>query len=414
MMSRERPARHDGLGGLSVNASTSPMTARDTAKLAFRFVLIIGVVNLFADLTYEGGRAITGPFLGSLGATATAIGFIAGFGELVGYALRSVSGYFADRTRRYWAFVFAGYAVNMLAVPALALAGNWPFAAALIILERTGRATRRPNVEAMISHAGKSIGQGWVFGLNEALDQTGATIGPLVTALVLYLHGGFRHAFAVLVVPALLCLATLAATRLLYARPQELEERQGRTLQARGFSKAYWLYFVAGALIAAGFADFALVAFHFQKAGTVPQGIIPVFYAAAMAAGALGSLVFGRLLDRVGFGVLLLAFFLSALFAPCVFAGGFAVALTGMVLWGIGMGVQDSMLKAVLAGAVGPERRSMAFGVFDTGFGIAWFLGSAAMGALYDISIPGLIAFSVALQLAALPVLVMARRSARG
>ncbi len=390
------------------------MTTRNTARLAFRFVLIIGVVNLFADMTYEGGRAITGPFLGMLGASATIIGFVAGFGELAGYALRSASGYLANRTRRYWAFVFVGYAVNMLAVPALALAGNWPVAAALIVLERTGRAIRRPNVEAMISHAGKSIGQGWVFGLNEALDQTGATIGPLITALVLYLRGGFRHAFAVLLASAVLCLATLLAARLLHARPQDLEEGRTAPRGSRGFSRAYWLYLVAGALIAAGFADFALVAFHFQKAGTVPQGAIPVFYAAAMAAGALGSLTFGRLLDRLGFGVLLLTFFLAALFAPCVFAGGFALALVGMVLWGIGMCVQDSMLKAVLSGVVEPERRSTAFGVFDTGFGIAWFIGSAALGVLYDISIPGLIAFSVVLQVAALPVFVLARRCERG
>src|SRR5437667_7064295 len=130
-------------------------------RSAFSFVLIIGIVNLFADLTYEGARGIIGPFLGSLGASAAIVGFVAGFGELVGYGLRSVSGYFADKTHKYWAVAFAGYAINMLAVPALALAGSWPLAAALVVAERTGRAIRRPAVERMLSHAGKSIGQGW-------------------------------------------------------------------------------------------------------------------------------------------------------------------------------------------------------------------------------------------------------------
>jgi hypothetical protein len=120
------------------------MENRDLTKSAFRFVLIIGIVNLFADMTYEGARGITGPFLGSLGATATIVGFVAGFGELIGYSLRSVSGYFADKTQKYWIVTFGGYLVNMLAVPALALAGNWPLAAALIVAERTGRAIRRP------------------------------------------------------------------------------------------------------------------------------------------------------------------------------------------------------------------------------------------------------------------------------
>src|ERR1700676_3789105 len=185
----------------------------DVAKLAFRFVLIIGVVNFFADMTYEGARSIVGPFLGSLGASAAVVGFVAGFGEMVGYGLRSVSGYFADKTHRYWAVAFLGYAINMFAVPALALAGNWPLAAALIVAERTGRAIRRPAVESMLSRAGQSIGRGWVFGLNEALDQGGATVGPLITALVLYFHGSYQNAFAALLISALVCLGTLVIAR---------------------------------------------------------------------------------------------------------------------------------------------------------------------------------------------------------
>jgi MFS family permease len=386
----------------------------DKAKEAFRFVLIIGVVNLFADLTYEGARSLVGPFLGSLGASAAAIGFVAGFGELMGYGLRAVSGYFGGRTHKYWTFAFAGYAINMLAVPALALAGNWPLVAVLVVLERTGRAIRRPNVEAMISHAGKSIGHGWVFGLNEALDQTGATVGPLVTAVVLYLHGGYQQAFGVLLVPALLCLGTLVVAWRLHRHPEELDERPNRLLQTRGFSKSYWLYVLGGGCIAAGFADFSLIAFHFQRTGTVAPNLVPVLYATAMAAGAVSSLLFGWLLDRLGTSMLFVAFLLSALFAPCVFAGGLGLAVLGMVLWGCGMGAQDSLLKAVLAGVIPPEKRSMAFGVFDTGFGLAWFAGSAAMGLLYAKSIAALIILSVGLQLLALPVFAFARWRSRG
>src|SRR2546430_2394635 len=218
------------------------------SRSALQFVLIIGIANFFADFTYEGARGIIGPFLGSLGASATIVGFVAGFGELVGYGLRSVSGYFADKTHRYWTVTFVGYAISMLAVPALALAGNWPLAAALVIAERTGRAIRRPAVEAMLSHAGKSIGQGWVFGLNEALDQTGATLGPLITAFVLYRHGDYHHAFAVLLISALLCLAVLFVAWFLHRRPHEMEGSALPSSSGR-FSKAYWLYLAAGTLI---------------------------------------------------------------------------------------------------------------------------------------------------------------------
>lgn len=386
------------------------MTNQNVARLALRFVLIIGVVNFFADMTYEGARSIVGPFLGSLGASATIVGFFAGLGELAGYTLRSLSGYFADKTRQYWVIAFVGYAINMLAVPALALAGNWPVAAALMVSERTGRAVRKPAVESMLSHAGKSLGQGWVFGLNEALDQTGATLGPLITAWVLYRRGDFHQGFAWLLIPALLCLATLFVAWLLQRRPHELEEETEKPTLSRGFSKTFWLYLTAGSLIAAGFADFSLIAFHFRKTGTVAQDLVPVFYAAAMAAAALSGLVFGKLLDKVGPPILMVAFSVPAFFAPLVFLGGTRLEFLGMILWGVGMGAQDSCLKAVLAPVVPSEKRSTAFGVFDTGFGVFWFVGSAVMGFLYDQSLPALIAFSIALQLAALPVFALAKR----
>lgn len=382
-------------------------------RLALRFVVAVGIVSLFADMTYEGARGIAGQFLLTLGASATVVGFVAGFGELAGYGLRSVFGYLADKTHKYWAFIFAGYIINLLAVPALALAGNWPVAAALMIAERTGKAIRRPPVHAMLAHAGSQIGTGWAFGLHEALDQTGATIGPLITALILYLHGGYHEAFAALLISALLSLATLIAARISYPRPHELEERKPVTLKAKGFSKSYWLYAVAGMFIAAGFADFSLVAYHFQKAGVVPQSLIPVFYSAAMVTGAITPLFLGKLLDKLGLPIVLSGFLLSALFAPCVFLGGFWTGLIGMILWGLGMGAQDSLLRAVLTGVIPSDKRSTAFGVFDTLFGVAWFAGSAAMGVLYDTSIPALVIFSVVLQLAALPFFVLAKTAAK-
>lgn len=379
-------------------------------KRALRFVIAIGIVSLFADMTYEGARGIAGQFLLTLGASATVVGFVAGFGELAGYGLRSLFGYLADKTHKYWAFIIVGYAINLLAVPALALAGNWPLAAALIIAERAGKAIRRPSVHAMLAHAGSQIGTGWAFGLHEFLDQTGATIGPLITALILYLHGGYPEAFAALLITALLSLASLAAARIAYPRPQELEERKPTALQTKGFTKSYWLYAVAGMCVAAGFADFSLIAFHFQKTNSVPVSLIPVFYSAAMVTGGFASLLFGKLLDQWGLPIVLLAFFLGALFAPCVFLGGFALALIGMILWGLGMGAQDSLLKAVLSPTIAPDKRSTGFGVYDTAFGIAWFAGSAAMGLLYDKSILAVVIFSVALQLAALPFFAWARK----
>ncbi|MFN2623746.1 MAG: MFS transporter [Chthoniobacterales bacterium] len=382
-----------------------------SATTAFRFVLVLGIANLFADMTYEGARSSTGQFLGTLGASAAVIGFTAGLGELLGYVLRSVSGLIADKTGKYWVVAIVGYVVNMLAVPALALAGNWPLAAGLIISERTGRAIRKPATEAMLSFAGKHIGQGWVFGLNEALDQTGAAIGPLILSFTLWRKGNYQAGFGLLLIPALFTIAIVLFARYFFPNPHDLEPAE--EIRAERFSSAFWYYLAANACIGAGLADFALIGYHFQNTAAVGKDLIPVYYAAAMATGALGGLIFGKLFDKFGLVVLLGIFFLSAFFAPLVFLGHSWVALLGMILWGLGMAAQGSLINAVIAGVVPANKRSSAFGLFDTGFGIAWFIGSALMGILYNKSLLALIAFSVALQLLSLPLFLVAKQNSR-
>lgn len=375
---------------------------------AYRFVVIIGITNLFADMTYEGARSITGPFLQMLGASAAVVGFTAGFGEFVGYALRSVTGFIGDRTGCYWFIAILGYAINMLAVPALALSGNWPAAAALIVGERTGRAVRKPVTEAMLSFVARQVGPGRTYGIAEFLDQLGATAGPLIVAFVLFRQFSYQAGFALLLVPAILTVVTLLIARRAYPDPRSLEP--ARSIGVERFSKAYWLYMAAGGCVAAGFTDFALIAYHFEKTGSVASGVIPVFYAAAMAMGAISALALGRLFDRLGVAVVIVAFSLSSLFAPFVFLARGWGALIGMILWGIGMGAQDSLLKSLVVGVIPSERRGTAFGVFDTCFGIAWFLGSWLMGILHDVSLTGLIGFSVLSQLACVPLFLLSER----
>jgi hypothetical protein len=193
-----------------------------------RFVVLIGIVSLFADMTYEGARSVTGPYLGALGASGFVVGLVAGLGELIGYALRLVSGYVADRTARYWAVTLVGYALNMLAVPLLALAGHWETAAALMIAERVGKAIRTPARDAMLSHATREVGHGWGFGLHEAMDQAGAMIGPLAVAAALAAGWGYRAGFGVLLVPAVLALGVLLAAWRAYPRPADPGAHRGR------------------------------------------------------------------------------------------------------------------------------------------------------------------------------------------
>lgn len=305
-----------------------------TLSPAFTFVLTMGVVNLFGDVTYEGGASINGQYLGALGASAAAIGIIAGVGEFLGYSLRSVSGYIADRTGRYWLVTFVGYAINALAVPAMALAGNWQLAAAFILLERTGRAIRKPTVEAMLSYTTGTLGKGWVYGLNTALDEIGATLGPLIVALILFLGGNYKAAYGLLLISALLTLSALAVARINFPLPSRLEE--GRTAPAEGFTRAYWLYMLAGACFAAGLMSFELISYHLASTKLVGEPWIPVMLGFSTGCAVIASLVLGKLYDRIGMPVVFAAVFLSALFTPLVFQGNLTAALIAMPLWGIG------------------------------------------------------------------------------
>ncbi len=377
-------------------------------KSSLQFVVLLGIVSLLADVTYEGARSIAGPYLGILGASASVVGIVSGFGELIGYTLRLASGYLTDRTQRYWLIAFTGYAVNLLAVPFLALAGRWEIAAVLLVAERTGKAIRTPARDVMLSHATKEMGHGWGFGLHEAMDQIGAMLGPMVVAAVYYFRGEYRSGFAVLAIPAVLALVVLLTAQRLFPHPHDLEKRTPH-LETHGLSKKFWLYLAGASLIAVGYADFPLIAYHFEKVGLFSKTWIPIFYAVAMGVDALAALLFGHLFDRWGLGVLILGALLSVFFAPLVFLGGFSAALGGMALWGIGMGAQESVLRAAIAGMVSVNKRGTAYGLFNAGYGLFWFLGSAAMGMLYDLSVPSLIAFSMAAQIASLPFLLIVR-----
>ena len=382
----------------------------DAKKSALYFVVLLGIVSLFADMTYEGARSITGPFLAIMGASATMVAIIAGFGELIGYGFRIVSGYISDRTRRYWTIALLGYAINLLAVPLLALAGRWEIAAFLMISERMGKAIRTPSRDTMLSHAGKEIGRGWGFALHEAMDQVGAMLGPLIVTGVLAYKGSYKLSFLVLGLPGVLALIVLITARIIYPNPQKFEAETVK-IETRGFPRAFWIYLAASALVAAAYADFPLIAYHFKHLKIIEDKWIPLTYAGAMGVDALAALIFGFWYDRKGMWVIIVAVAVSCLFPILIFSEKIEYALIGMALWGIGMGAQESIMRAAVANMTPQYRRATGYGVFNTVFGVSWFAGSALMGVLYDHSIHALIAFSILAQTASLPLFLLIRES---
>ncbi|GBD24456.1 hypothetical protein HRbin29_02134 [bacterium HR29] len=374
------------------------MTSVTGRVAALRFVVALGVVSLLADATYEGARSILGPYLAALGAGAAAVGVVAGAGELAGYLLRLVAGYAADRLRRPWLLVGAGYTLNQLAVPFLALAGSWPAAAGLVVAERAGKALRAPARDAVLASAAEPLGRGRAFGLHEALDQAGAVAGPLAVAGFVAWLGGERAALALLAVPAALCLAALAVARRLEPSPAGFDPPAAGAAAGTGplLTPAFRWYLAGAALLGLGFADFPLLAFHLEREGVVGAAAVPALYALAMGVDAAAALVAGEWYDRAGPGTTALAGPLAAAAPALVFLGGTGAAVVGVALWGAAMGVQESTLRAGVARAAPAGRVATAYGLFHAVFGLAWFAGSAAIGALYGAAPAAAAAFAAA------------------
>jgi predicted MFS family arabinose efflux permease len=387
------------------------MTRTFDKRSGLAFIIAFGIVSLFADSAYEGMRGINGAFLGSLGASGLVVGVVAGAGELFGYLIRLVSGRVAQKTGLYWPMAIFGYGLAMAAVPLMAFAFNWQTAALFVILERSGKAIRSPATNTMQSRAGDVIGQGWAFGLQEALDQTGAIIGPLITAYILAKHGDFHAAYAWLAIPALLTMTSVIVIAVRYAYAGQIRETRKRA--PRDYSRAFWWYAASAALLGFGFADFSLIAFHLLKGGVVAAPTVPIYYAIAMGASGAGALVFGRWFDARGLVVLAPAAFIGAAATPLAFLGGSVAALAGVILWGLAMGVQNALMSASVARLVPEAMRAQAYGLFSALYGVFWFAGSALLGLLYDRSLTALICVAVAAQLLSLIPLWRALRNMR-
>ena len=384
-------------------------------KAAYRLIVLFGIVALLGDVVYEGGRSVAGPFMLTLGASAFVVAFVAGFGEFAGYAIRIVTGYVADRSKQYWTFVAAGYAL-IAAIPLLVLAGSWEVAALLLIAERIGKAVRSPAKDAVLSHATAAVGRGWGFGIHEALDQIGAVAGPMLFVLALAAGGTYRGGFALLAIPFVLLLAALfVAWRsmpdpLAFERAAQPEERTPVSLSDPVRKRKLALYAVFTMLTMAGFVVFPLLAYHYKAFSIIPDAEIPAFYAIAMAVDAVVALAAGKAYDRYGFPVLLVVPALGIAIPLVAFSPAFVPALLGAVLWGASMGLQETVLRAAVADFTPSGKRGFAYGIFNTAYGAAWFFGSLAIGALYTIGTGYAAIFMILMQCAAVPVLWMLMR----
>lgn len=381
-------------------------------KKAMGVIVLFGVVSLFGDIVYEGARSVNGPFLKTLSANAVMVGFIAGLGELIGYGIRLVSGYFADRTRAYWIFTFIGYGL-LISVPLLALTDFWQMAAVLIVLERLGKALRAPAKDTIMSQAASRVGRGFGFGLQQAMDQIGAIIGPLIFTLVFYFKGSYKTGYTILWIPFVLVMVSVFIAFLALPDPGKLEENQaGQAKIPEKFTKVFWFYNLFAFLSILGFVNFTLLGYHYKSTGILPDAYIPLFYSVAMGVDAVTALIIGRLYDRKGLITLIAIPVACAAVPVLAFAGSPGFAVAGAVLWGVAMGVHETIMKAAIADLTHIRKRGTGYGIFNIGNGLAFFLGSSLMGYLYNFNVIWIIIFCAAMEILSIPVFILMRKEA--
>jgi len=393
-------------------------------RKALQLILLFGLVSLFGDIIYEGARSVNGPYLKVLGANALAVGFIAGLGEFLGYGVRLLSGYFSDKTRSYWFFTIAGYAM-LISVPLLALTGFWKIAALLIVIERIGKALRSPAKDTILSQATKQVGTGFGFGLNEAMDQVGAIIGPLLFSFAFMgttqAEKGLRDyqaGYHLLWLPFFFLMVCVLFACWKTPNPEILETSVTKN-DSEKLPRIFWLYAAFSFLATMGFVSFVLMAYHFKSRHVLSDAEIPLFYAVAMGVDGAAALVIGKLYDRMkekqkkewaGIGTLLVIPLLSAVIPFLCFTTTPWIAILSIILWGIVMAGHETIMKSAIADITPLKKRGTGYGILNVAYGLAMLAGGVAMGFLYERSLPVLITAIAVLELASLPFFLAMKR----
>ncbi|NUP59553.1 MAG: MFS transporter [Pseudarthrobacter sp.] len=383
---------------------------------AIRFILVFGIVSALMDMVYEGARSVTGPFLGVLGASALLVSVVTGAGEAVALVLRLVFGRLADRPGLRWTLALSGYGLTALSVPLLGITDALWVACLLVLLERLGKAVRSPAKDTMLAEAGAGLGQGKAFALHEALDQAGAFVGPLLVGAALALSGSYGPGFLLLAVPGLAAMLILFGLKRRVPEPAVYEAAvPGGQATGDGpvpgigptrepMPRQYWIYAAFSSLTMFGYATFGLLSFHVVSTGLLPAALVPVLYAVAMGVDAVAALASGWLFDRIGLKVLVALPVLAAAVPWLGFSSSTELAIAGVLLWGAAMGVQESTMRAAVAGLAPAGRRGSAYGMFTACYGLAWLAGSFLIGLLYEQSVFALAVTLTVIQAAALAI----------
>lgn len=367
-------------------------------NFAVRAIIIFGIISLLGDMVYESARGANSQYFELIGISAAKVGLVFGIGEFLGYFLRLISGVISDKSKKPWAFMFIGYGM-LFFVPLMGFTKNWNVLFVLILMERIGKAIRNPSKDTVLSAISENqVGVGFAFGLQEALDQVGAFLGPLIFTAVFYFTdkntlAEYSLGYKFLFIPFVLLMLFLYYSYRVISKGNLLGEEYGREFKSEKLKPIFWMYMAFTFFATLGFLNFSTLGYHMKSQNILTDGKITLIYSVAMIVDALTALIVGRLYDKLkeksgkkDGGILVLgAIPVVTLLLP--FFGltmSKNLIIVSMIIFGIIMGTHETIMRSAIADITPFDKRGTGYGVFNTGYGLALFLGATITGYLYD------------------------------
>ena len=353
---------------------------------------------MLGDLVHESARSVNGQYLSLVGLSATQVGLVFGLGEFLGYALRLLSGAWLDKSKCYWLFLFIGYGVHLV-IPLMGLTTSWGWLYTFILLERIGKALRSPAKDTILSAVAENqIGLGYAFGIQEALDQLGAFLGPLIFTALFYFVGSsglevFQLGYQLLVIPFIILMVVLVLVHRKFVR-EALTPQVDTSQKPPRLQPIFWIYSAFTFFVAFGLINFSLIGYHLKTQEIVSDGMVPILYAVAMAVDAFVAIFIGKGYDRLkrqlghktsGVLILLIVPVLTAFVPLLTLSHSVGMLWVGMALMGVVLGAHETVMRFAIADITPFSKRGIGFGIFNTVYGLSLLLGSLLMGWLYDL-----------------------------
>jgi len=347
-------------------------------------VLFLGLVSLFTDLSSQMVYPLVPEFLVSIGARKTIIGLIEGIAESTASVLRPLFGRFSDSLKRRKPFIFFGYGLSAVSKPFLYLARWWTAVLAVRFSDRVGKAVRTPARDAFISTSVDGSAKGKAFGFHRGMDRAGAIGGPLLAMLVLSLFdNNVRFVFLLSVIPGLLALFFIffaRETAVVSGPAAPAAQREGSLR-----SLPFVVFLVSNIVFTLGNSSNAFLILKARETG-LAVALIPVIWIVYNIFCTVSSPIFGSLSDKLGRKPIIIASFLyySIIYFLFAFAGSLWAVWALFGAYGIYYGLSEGTFRAYIADLVDEENRATAYGLFNTGIGLALLPASLIMGAIWD------------------------------